>query len=358
MYKHDWPGKKTSAEWTRTNDSSRTSEYGNNWNNARQATRWSDDKWPSHRFCGKRVNVVQIGLGTCCTFVQNLGGEPDDSDFSIQWLLDACSERRPERVCGVAVEPMPEHLDRLRTPARRLPAMELVQVAIGGDEAEKELYCLTSATYEALLRRVPRWQRKAFEADLLYVRNMSCVGTVHPMLEDLNQGFSSTYGVRVPTELMRIKVWTYDRLAKELDFCGCEVLLIDAEGYDTEILRSMAAHCEQQAKEGREAWPDVVQFETMGHCDLREGTGAEAQIVKQLEVSGYLLLYWSYHNTILIRRKALRPQFDKKRAQRLKRWIQTFRCKGCYQKKQTFPFTMDAGKLYCWRCYSVWRQTV
>ena len=61
------------------------------------------------RFHGKHLNVVQIGLGTFGTFVQNLARE--ESDASIKWLLRACSETYPERLSGVAVEPVREHLE-------------------------------------------------------------------------------------------------------------------------------------------------------------------------------------------------------------------------------------------------------
>lgn len=304
------------------------------------------------------MNVVQIGLGTFCTFIQHLSG--GECDVSISWLLEACSERRPESISGIAVEPVPEHLDRLRVPAQRLPFMELVQVAIGEDDTQEELHFLSAATHEAVLRSVPEWQQEAFEAELLYVRNMSCVGTEHPAIERLNEHFSRTYGLRVPIEPVQIEVWTYSRLARELDFCGCEVLLIDAEGYDTQILRSMVEHCEAEEERGRDAWPDVVQFETMGHCDNREGTGAEAAMVKQLKRCGYLLVYWSYYNTVLVRQKALRSQTNEKRTQQLRGWIRTLRCKGCKRRGQhngqQLPFTSAAGRFYCWPCYKAWKK--
>ena len=311
-----------------------------------------DQLRPWQDFKGKRVNVVQIGLGTFGTFVQNLAG--DECDGCIKWLLEACSERCPESVSGVAVEPVAEHIDHLRIVARRLPNLELVQAAIGQDDVKDGLYFLSSATHKALLGCVPLWQRKALEEDLIYVRNMSCVGSKHPAMDRLNEYFDRAYGLTVPTEHTRINVWTYDRLSRELNFCGCEVLLIDAEGHDVQILRSMVLHCQYEEQRGRDAWPDVVQFETMGHCDCLEGIGAEANMIEQLKGCGYILVYWSYHNSVLIHNKDQVSRPDA--VQRLKTWMRTFHCNGCNGRHAVLPFITSAGGIYCWRCYSSWRE--
>ena len=92
-------------------------------------------------------------------------------------------------------------------------------MAIGEDDAKDELYVLSSATYKSLLGRVPKWKRPALEAALLYVRNMSCVGYEHPGLAKMQDHFRSAYGLEVPVEPLQIEVWSYDRLARELDFC-------------------------------------------------------------------------------------------------------------------------------------------
>ena len=307
------------------------------------------------------MNVVQIGLGTFGTFIQNLAGERHESDNMISWLLKSCSERQPSRVTGVSVEPVPEHIQGLRAHARRLPNMELVQVAVGGEDLEgtQKIYVLSSATHQALLSSVPKWQRWALEADLLYLRNMSCVGGEHPAIQKFNERFRSIYGLTAPTEPLQISVWSYSRLASEFGFCGCEVLLVDAEGCDTQILRSMVAHCEAKDFLGSNAWPEVIQFETMGHCDQREGVGAEANMVTQLKKCGYLLVYWNYYNMILVRRQILKRQVDRQRSQHLQKWIRTLRCKQCRRSGQQgqpgLPYTTHAGNIFCWQCYKAWR---
>ena len=85
-------------------------------------------------FGGNRVNVVQIGLGTFGTFIQNLAGRSDEWSNNVKWLLDACSIQRTGRISGGAVEPVREHVDRLCVLVDRLQFVELVQVAIGEDD--------------------------------------------------------------------------------------------------------------------------------------------------------------------------------------------------------------------------------
>ena len=139
-------------------------------------------------------------------------------------------------------------------------------------------------------------------------------------------------------------------------FCGCEVLLVDAEGSDTKILRSMIVHCEDVERRGANAWPDVVQFETMGHCDQREGVDAEAKMITQLETCGYVLVYWSFHNTVLVNGKPLRGQADAERCQRLQRWMRTLQCqaKGCRRTGTAdghgLPFRSHANRMHCRQC--------
>ena len=177
---------------------------------------------------------------------------------------------------------------------------------------------------------------------------MSCVGAAHHDIEGMRQHFSSTYGVSVELKPIPIQVWSYARLARELDFCGCEVLLIDAEGYDCQILRSMVNHCKKEDQCGREAWPNVVQFETMGHCDRREGDDAELNTIKLLEHHNYVLLYWTYYNTVLVRKLAWES---------LTSWVDTLQCEECTKvdnHETILPFTGDGSSMYCWQCYKAW----
>jgi hypothetical protein len=107
-------------------------------------------------FAGRRVNVVQIGLGTNSTFVQNIAGPSDQYDEGIGWLLETVSEMSPQHITGVAVEPVPEHVRALRSITEEfLPGVALVQRAIGETDCESMLHMLPKAQHDELLRRVP-----------------------------------------------------------------------------------------------------------------------------------------------------------------------------------------------------------
>jgi len=305
-------------------------------------------KGASSGFGGKRLHAVQIGLGTFGTVVQNLAGEPHDWDPVIYWLLKTASEVRPRYFRGVSVEPVAEHIKRLRPYSDRLPHHRLVQAAIGDEEEKRvEMSVFTEADFEAAVRQVPVDQRAAFRSDLTYLRNMSCLGEEHPNFQFCRNKALRKFGVDVHLKSQATKVWTYSRLARELDFCGCEVLMVDAEGYDAKILRSMIAHCIEQEASGRQAWPDVLVFETGGLCDHKEGATSEKQITKELEGHGYITLLYSSMNTDMVRRDALA------RSWRLKNWVDRLYCHACHAPAEHHVLFLEKGLCYCKTCYKV-----
>ena len=91
---------------------------------------------------------------------------------------------------------------------------------------------------------------------------MSCVGQAHPEFWKFSEHLEQEYGVKV--EMVPVEAWglTYGALSQRLHFSGVEVLLIDAEGFDCQILHSMLDYCNREGGEG--SWPDVIQFETRG----------------------------------------------------------------------------------------------
>merc|ERR1712059_81018 len=104
---------------------------------------------------------------------------------------------------------------------------------------------------------------------------MSCVGGEHPDLEKQRQHFQYRYGVQLSLSERSVEIWSWDRLAQELNFCGCELLIVDTEGHDVSVLRSMIEYCTEQTKLGvQHIWPNLIQFESMGFCDRVEGDGA------------------------------------------------------------------------------------
>jgi len=266
----------------------------------------------------------------------------------IGWLLDAVSEWRPNFISGIAVEPVAEHLDRLRCAAQKMPHVALAQVAIGAeDRKDVNIHALTQQQHDAILEAVLPKQRKDLAAELLFLLNMSCVGCEHPDMDSCRKWISSTYGVVVPLEPLSTQLWSYSHLAEHYNFSGCELLIIDAEGYDAQILRSMLAHCHKEMARGINAWPEVIQCETQGHCDKIEGAGTEEQLTRQLLSSGYIRIFFTSCNSNFIYEPSLRG------SKRLQRWMSHFYCRWCGWS-ESFPFTNASGSMCCWSCYCTW----
>ena len=117
---------------------------------------------------------------------------------------------------------------------------------------------------------------------------------------------------------------------QKLNFLGCELLIIDAEGCGAAILRSLMAYCRGEEHNSRNAWPYVIQFETMGHCDRLEGGNAEWNTIAELQHAGYTLVAYSHYNSQLVRLEALNfPHIDK--------WVDKLQCWGCNTRK-SYPY--------------------
>ena len=102
---------------------------------------------------------------------------------------------------------------------------------------------------------------------------------------------------------------------------------------------SMIEYCQQTPS----AWPDLIQFETMGHCDKKEGEGTERRLIETLEKEGYLLVNSGHHNSHLVLRSALDTE------QRLQDWVSAWRCTSCW-KPWCLPFTSNHEGCYCKPC--------
>eukprot|EP00928_Gymnodinium_smaydae_P014477 TRINITY_DN1530_c0_g2_i1.p1 TRINITY_DN1530_c0_g2~~TRINITY_DN1530_c0_g2_i1.p1 ORF type:complete len:604 (-),score=104.13 TRINITY_DN1530_c0_g2_i1:134-1945(-) len=274
-------------------------------------------------FGGARLHILQIGLGTFGTFIDNLARDGGDHP-AVSWLLSACSDST-RTLRGVGVEPVLEHIARLGQEVQKLPNASLVQAAIGSEPGEVKVYGLSRKAYERYLAEVPLECRQAFDDAVLYLRNMSCVGQKHPEIDAHNDEILERFGVRVETEAMEARVLSYGDLARRLHFRGCEVLLIDAEGYDVRILRSMLAHLqstEAQSSAASDAWPDLIQFESMGTCDKVDGPDSEVAVVQALEDAGYQAACHG-KDTQLVRRAALVE------GSLVQAWADTLWCEYC-----------------------------
>ena len=145
--------------------------------------------------------------------------------------------------------------------------------------------------------------------------------------------------VKLEMESHLVDIWSWGRLAYECNFKGCELLLVDTEGFDCQILRSVIAHCNKFPAE----WPQVIQFETMGHCDKLEERGTEWKTIEALEVQGYTLLSYSNYNTVLVHTKSWKQEA------RLNAWLGGFSCEDC-KRQWAFPYVSNGNEVLCKWC--------
>ena len=174
---------------------------------------------------------------------------------------------------------------------------------------------------------------------------MSTVGKARPLLADCCRQLSEKYGVMLAPICRHVDIWSYDKLAWNLNFVGCEVLMIDAEGHDAQILRSVIRHCKKTPR----AWPRLIQFETQGHCDTLEGCGTEWGVIRSLQEEGYLFVAYSKYDTHLAHRKTLRQD------PRLRRWVHSWCCNHC-RKYRRFPYVVGTNwEVFCRSCMTTGR---
>merc|ERR1712166_1509352 len=147
------------------------------------------------------------------------------------------------------------------------------------------------------------------------------------------QSIGHNYDVKLEIDCKeKVDVRSWGKLVKTLNFVGCEVLVVDAEGCDTKILRSLIAFC----RENPEHWPELIQFETMGHCDRQEKLGAEKALIEAFQGNGYTVISLSDHNSYVINDAALEKE------KRLQRWVYRWVCYGCGQQ-WSMPY------ICCWK---------
>jgi len=296
-------------------------------------------------FYQQKLNMLQIGLGTFGTFVQNFTC-PEEVNFAVSWLLDATSDNS-DGLLAVGVEPVPEHVDRLVPMLKHLRNSALVQAAVTGQDQEQiEVHAITPDSYEKHAQAMRPAELRDFNYLVVFLRNMSCVGQAHPEFSRLNAFLAATCGVNIEMQPIRARAISYGALVQKLGFRGVEVLLIDAEGYDCKILQSMIDHCSLPGNQ--HAWPELIQFETMGHSNWMGNGSAkdlENEMCSTLEQVGYMVVCYG-KDTQLIRLSAVETE------PRLQRWVDTFCCRQCKEYSHDgMPFwhTIAEGNL-CKHC--------
>ena len=211
---------------------------------------------------------------------------------------------------------------------------------MGRQEQVAPVYALSQETYRRALEQVNPQEAGALSRALLYLRNMSCVGQIHPAFEGHSGWLLEEYGVDVDMSPIQATVISYGGLVRHLNFSGVEVLVIDAEGNDCIILRSMIRHCTAHPSE----WPDIIQFETMGHCDRVEGREAEQAILGLLGANGYVVASLG-KDSQLVRLAAIESDG------RALRWTDTLWCTECGTKGLAgVPYTVTPYCVACSHC--------
>lgn len=289
----------------------------------------------------KRLHVLQIGLGTCSTVVENLANSCN-SCGTVAWLLEAASNNSPS-LLTVGVEPIPDHLAKLRPFLKSLPNTALVEAAIVRHGSATTIHGITDDKYQRCLAMLDDADVPEFERLCTYLRNMSCVGQDHPDFKIFSSQLYADFNIKLDTEPINVKTFTFGGLARSLRFVGAEILLIDAEGYDCQILQSMIEYCAEVGD--ARCWPDVIQFETLGHSDKIEQDYAERNMIRALKNSGYMVACYG-NDTQLIKITALQEEA------RLEQWVNMLRCERCGNEGISgMPFKVCKGVgLYCYSC--------
>merc|ERR1719383_976223 len=156
-------------------------------------------------------------------------------------MMEVVSVDRSDLISGVGVEPV------------RSTWKHCIKVAVGEEDAKQlPIHVLPQRTHDFLLKQVPLARREDLRDHLAFLMNMSCVGTTHPELEAQRDWIQQRYNLKLNLEWRETEVWSWRELCREFDFLGCELLIVDTEGHDAKVLRSMMSHCQEaQTVHGR-----------------------------------------------------------------------------------------------------------
>lgn len=236
-------------------------------------------------FGGSIVHVVQIGLGTFGTFLHQ------DEQW-VQIMLEATSWKgeHAEQLRGIGVDPLEEAAGLSEQLALERGGAAVLLSAVAQTRGEVSLFCLRHGMRQKCrqwLQYTNEYVRSEVDAGLAYLENMSSIETPHPDFM-YNADKISKY-VHCTDEFMekrQVPVYTYKDILEMHNAAGCEVLIIDAEGADCAVLRSVIDACRYQGV----PWPRAIRFETREIADYKEWGSVEEQTVQELQKEGYLLL--------------------------------------------------------------------
>ena len=282
---------------------------------------------PQHCFFDALVHVLQIGLGTNNTFL-----DIDSMSSEAVFFLNAATHASEERLRGIGVDPCAESARPLRRQAERMNQTQdcqisVVQGSVGEFAGLRTVFCLPEDTLtkmqkEMVARSIEPSVRKEVEKEMCYLENMSSMDAPLPDFVWYVDYIRRLSGIDIPMlEKRDVRCHTFQDILSMHQTRGCQVLLVDAEGSDCAILRSMMKTCNG----GETPWPWVIHFETAGHCDIKELGEVEEQTVKDLQEKGYLLVH-AYRNSTLLHGPSLHAEH------RLASWADwhfTLTCDSC-----------------------------
>jgi len=256
--------------------------------------RFSSSAQRSH-FSGSSVHVLQIGLGYFGTFLHR------DVPWLEEFLKSVSSHADGEPLRAIGVDPVQECLAPLQKKVSEFgnrTDVSLLCGAIGETSGWIEVICVPRVARLRVRRELEKrnasyWTRLGVDMNMAYLENMSTVdvGLTNTLLQHCLELVKS-HG-KVAGELLerrRVQCFTFAEILNMHDATGCEVLVIDAEGYDCAIIRSLIEALRND--ETKFVWPLLIQFETCGHANKKDQDyKAEENTVIELQKLGYLLLY-------------------------------------------------------------------
>ena len=272
---------------------------------------------------GEKVNIIHIGLGTNRTV-----WEPDGV---IEWLVSSCSTSSPRDMKAVGVEPIHESIEHYKGHLDITRYSTFVEAGITRRSGLAKMNMLKDA-------------KGILSEDWLI--NMSHIVSlngrdVHGKMQEFENW---SHHLSAKHEERTVQCISYHELVSKLGIKGTELLIIDAEGFDCEIIRSVADHC----KHWPEHWPDVLHVEMKGHCDKKFGHGTEFLTRRYLYRLGYRLLHRGWEDTDFVRVNVMN-------CERIRKWMKTwktFRCSSCFcSGSHGIPYyEIEQSMNLCQRC--------
>ena len=234
-------------------------------------------------FRGNQVHVLQIGLGTFGTFLH-----VDALWMRVILEASTCEPECP--LLGIGVDPVEESVGLHELHDESRVHASIILGAVGDRHSTVDLFCLPRDARISLrkeLRHHTLEVRELCDREMAYLENMSHIGFSNEQFDSSIEYIRSLSNTKMSLkERRKVQLYTFDDVLNQSNASGCEILVIDAEGGDCAILRSMLAACQSHCF----AWPRVIRFETRGHGDVKETDGVEAAMVKTLQEIGYVLL--------------------------------------------------------------------